>query len=347
MKFFQEPRANPKLVEVFSAFGMDGSQGNPYEGKSAEELSSMKAMAESEAEWEKMAELLPNDLPGDDSAPPVTRETTWFKSFDGTSRALYIFRPEQSPTGPRPCVVYMHGGAMVAGHTANKVHVQWCTSLARHGVVAVAVDFRNAYERGRRHPFPTGLHDCAAAVRWIELRKAALGIGRIVLTGESGGANLCLATALKAKREGWVGEIAGVYGLAPYISNAYAWSDGRKMAELPSLYECDGYWLYTDQMAGLAAFYSPGDEENPLAWPYFATVEDCVGLPPHILQMDELDPLRDEGIAYYRKLLAAGVSVHAQVNLGLVHRSALVFRKLLPEVHDKAIRDIASFAKSL
>lgn len=97
----------------------------------------------------------------------------------------------------------------------------------------------------------------------------------------------------------------------------------------------------------MGVYYSGADAENPLAWPYHASIDDCKGLPPHILSMDELDPLRDEGMAYYRKLLAAGVQVHAQVNLGIVHASPLVFRQLLPEVHNKAIRDIVAFAKSL
>jgi acetyl esterase/lipase len=101
-------------------------------------------------------------------------------------------------------------------------------------------------------------------------------------------------------------------------------------------------------LAGMGNYYS-GEEEgqNPLAWPYHATVEECVGLPPHMLVMDELDPLRDEGMAYYRKLLAADVEVNAHVNLGIVHGSALMFRRLLPEVHKKAVRDIAVFVNSL
>lgn len=69
-------------------------------------------------------------------------------------------------------------------------------------------------------------------------------------------------------------------------------------------------------LAGMSFYYSGDDIRNPLAWPYHASIEDCVGLPPHVLAMDELDPLRDEGMAYHRKLLAAGVEVNAQVNLG-------------------------------
>ena len=69
--------------------------------------------------------------------------------------------------------------------------------------------------------------------------------------------------------------------------------------------------------------------------------------PTAVIQISGLDPLRDEGLAYYRKLLAAGVEATAEVNLGVVHGSAILFRKLLPEVHNKAVKDVAAFAKSL
>ena len=41
------------------------------------------------------------------------------------------------------------------------------------------------------HPFPAGLNDCASEVRWTYRNRDALGISRIVVSGESGGGNLC------------------------------------------------------------------------------------------------------------------------------------------------------------
>lgn len=354
MKLFQDPRAHPKLVEVFRAFGMDGSQGNPFGGASVQDLASTTQMAKNHASTMKLYEILPNDLVGDQQEQSqIHRETLTFPSFDGTERQMFVFRPAEQSRRVLPVVVYFHGGGMVLTSTSNKVHDRWCQSLAVQGVMAISVDFRNAYDNGKHNAFPIGLNDCAAAVQYIYQHKAELHISNIILQGESGGANLSLATALKAKREGWIHQIAGVYGIVPYISGAYGWPDARKLKELPSLYECEGYWLYTSMMAGMASYYcGEGEEgekakENPLAWPYFASIDDCKGLPPHVLAMDELDPLRDEGMAYYRKLLAAGVEAHAKVNLGVVHATSLVFRKLLPEFHNNAIRDVTSFAKNL
>ena len=60
-----------------------------------------------------------------------------------------------------------------------------------------------------------------------------------MVSGESGGGNLTLATALKAKREGRLDRIDGVYAQCPYISGLYA----TQPPELPSLTENDEYFL--------------------------------------------------------------------------------------------------------
>ena len=50
---------------------------------------------------------------------------------------------------------------------------------------------------------------------------------------------------------------------------------------------------------GIEAF----DSRDPLAWPGFATRDDVDGFPPTVVSVNECDPLRDEGVAFYRLLL--------------------------------------------
>ena len=118
------------------------------------------------------------------------------------------------------------------------------------------VEFRNASGKLGPHPFPAGLNDCTSALLWFAEQRARLGVGKIVVSGESGGGNLTLATTLKAKRDGHLDLIDGVYAQCPYISNAYE----SPVAELTSLFENDGYFLSCEQMGVMAMVYDPSRE---------------------------------------------------------------------------------------
>lgn len=233
--------------------------------------------------------------------------------------------------------------------TLRPGNVRWLTDLAGRGLVSVAIDFRNAWSETQYNPFPAGLNDCAEGVKYIAAHKEELGISKIVLEGESGGANLCLATALKGNQEGWINNIDGIYAYSPNVCNVYGWSEERKVREFPSRFANNGYMFDTTGAGAMQSYYAPNvqDRTNPLAFPYYATKEMCQGLPPHIIKVDELDPLRDEGIAYYRKLCSAGVEAVGIVNLGVTHGSMVLFRKAIPELYTAGMREIAGFAKSL
>ncbi|KAK5687097.1 hypothetical protein LTS10_001234 [Elasticomyces elasticus] len=339
-----DPRANPKLVATLKAMGLDRYVAMDLPELSVDTLTPL--MEAFEAQTMVMYENLPNDLPTDKTEPPVEITIETIQGWDGNQIELCIYKPT-FVTDPVPCVVYFHGGGLTIIKTSNRIHNRWLKSLALQGLVAISVDFRNAYSTGKHNPYPAALNDCASAVQWIHARKSSLGITKLVLQGESGGANLALTTALKANREKWIEQISGIYATAPYISNGYAWPEDRKRKELPSILENEGYWIPIAAMATMGYYYAPNDTENPHAWPYYSKVQDLKGLPPIRLAMDELDPLRDEGVALYRKLVSAGVEATAHVNLGVVHASSMIFRKALPEVHNAAIRDVAAFAKGV
>jgi acetyl esterase len=136
-----------------------------------------------------------------------------------------------------------------------------------------------------------------------------------------------------------------VYAQCPYISNGYA----DPPAELTSLFENDGYFLSCEQMGVLAKLYDPSGEHaaNPLAWPLFASDDDLRGLPPHVISVNELDPLRDEGLHYARRLARAGVAVVSRTVNGTCHAGDVMFVSAMPEVTAATIRDIAGFVASV
>ena len=71
------------------------------------------------------------------------------------------------------------------------------------------------------------------------------------------------------------------------------------------------------------------------------------GLPPHVISVNELDHLRDEGLRYYQKLMAAEVPVYSRTVNGTCHAGDVLFRKATPDVYAATLRDIKGFADSL
>jgi acetyl esterase/lipase len=279
--------------------------------------------------------------------PPVegvTSSVEVIRGIDGNDITLFVHRPADADA-PLPGVLHIHGGGMVMLEAAGPGYMRWRDELAASGLVVVGVEFRNGAGKHGPYPFPAALNDCTSALQWMSDNKGTLGISTLIVSGESGGGNLTLATTLKAKRDGHLGLIDGVYAQCPYISNAYA----VKLPELTSLYENDGFLLSCEMSGALAKAYDPTGENatNPLAWPYYAAKSDLEGLPPHVVSVNQLDPLRDEGLAYFRKLLDAGVSAVSRTVNGTCHAGDCIFRAAMPEAYLATIRDIKGFADSL
>ncbi|MEJ7800999.1 MAG: alpha/beta hydrolase fold domain-containing protein, partial [Ilumatobacter sp.] len=274
----------------------------------------------------------------------VDRSTETITGVDGNEIILHIHRPTGAD-GDLPGVLHIHGGGMVILTAADVNHARWRDHLAAEGVVVVGVEYRNGAGMLGPHPFPAGLDDCSSALDWMHEHRDDLGLSKIIVSGESGGGNLTIATTLQAKREGRIDRIDGVYAQCPYISGM--WAD--KPAEIVSMTENDEYFIGTPIMGIMAALYDPSGEHatDPLAWPYHATVDDLTGLPPHVVSVNELDPLRDEGLAHARKLMAAGVSVVSRTVNGTCHAGDVLFEAALLDVFRASVRDVVGFAKAL
>jgi acetyl esterase/lipase len=339
-----DPRSDPRMVAALAPFGLDTNGEAPPVTPQHPREEQLAFVAASEEGFEGLFAALFTGLPPLDG---VTRTTEVIKGVDGNDIALYISRPTDA-SGPLPGVLHIHGGGMVILQGAGPAYVRIRDEIAALGTVVVGVEYRNGGGALGVHPFPAGLDDCTTALQWVHEHRADLGISSLTVAGESGGANLTLATTLRAKREGHLDLIDGVYAMVPYISGLYGRSEAERLAELPSLVENDGYFIACANTAVLAEVYDPGaaNATDPLCWPYFATDEDLAGLPPHVISVCELDPLRDEGLAYHRKLLKAGVESTGRTVLGVCHAGDVIFRAAMPDVFAATIADVHRFAAS-
>lgn len=218
--------------------------------------------------------------------------------------ALRLYRHGASP-GPRPVLVYFHGGGWVIGDL--ETHDTLCRQLAlMSGCVVVSVDYR----MGPEHPFPAAVEDAVAATRWLARQAGELNLdaSRLAVGGDSAGGNLAAVVALAA-RDGLpgllpAGELDIAFQLLIYPATDMGWScDSHRR-------NGQGYLLTVDTMAWFRDHYmGAAPEAAALAdWrasPLLAT--DLSGLPPALVLVAGFDPLRDEGIAYAQRLTVSGV----------------------------------------
>jgi acetyl esterase len=261
---------------------------------------------------------------------------------DGNAVSLQVIRPETDVA--LPGVYYIHGGGMASMSCFDGMYRGWGKHIAANGVVVVMVDFRNCVSPSSSPevaPFPAGLNDCVSGLRWVAAHAAELGIDpdRLVVAGESGGGNLTLATGLQLLRDGDAHLISGLYALCPYIA-------GRWPAPgCPSSVENEGILLHLHNNRGAMGYGIEAlNERNPLAWPSFATADDVTGFPPTVINVNECDPLRDEGINFYRLLLQAGVPARCRQMMGTMHGTE-IFSIACPDISADTARDIAGFAR--
>lgn len=336
-----DPRTDPRLVAALEPLGL-GGHGDPLPLDAGAPIEHLVAFCDAaEQGFQAVFDVLCADLAPIDG---VDHSTETITGVDGNEITLHIHRPADVD-GDVPGVLHIHGGGMVILTAADANYVRWRDHLASQGVVVVGVEYRNAAGSLGPHPFPAGLDDCSSALDWMHAHRGELGVSKIVVSGESGGGNLTIATTLKAKQDGRLDRIDGVYAQCPYISGMW----GDKPTEIVSMTENDEYFIGTPIMAIMAAVYDPSGDHatDPLAWPYHATVDDLRGLPPHVISVNELDPLRDEGLALARKLAAAGVSVVSRTVNGTSHAGDLLLEGALDDVYHASLRDVIGFAKAL
>ena len=302
-----DPRLDPQMLDVMrrnAEIVAEENLGPPP--TSPDPVASRRRMSIERRWWNEdlpdLPKVLDTTFPGPAGEIPV--------------RVLY---PEVGRT--LPVIVYFHGGGWVVGSLDTHHRAMRFLAL-KSGCAVVAVDYRLAPE----NPYPAPLDDCMAAVRHVRSQGAALGLdaNAMAVGGDSAGANLAMAAALRARDEGDspIKTVLSFYGA--FEANA----DTESMAEFG-----DGkFGLSRDGMNWYWRAYAgpSGDLTDPLLSSMRA---DLTGLPPTHLFAAELDVLRDDTVEMNRLLRVAGIPGECKIYAGVVH-AFINMTRLLDKAHE-------------
>jgi acetyl esterase len=341
-KINNDPRIDPRIKDVFGSVAMGGGRDVESREAALESANSERAIATRQLIGDFLEQCDTEEIAP--SAGLTITDKTFMSEPDGNTVNIQFIRPDN--TDILPCVYYIHGGGMATMSCYDGNYKAWGRIMAAQGLAVAMVDFRNALVPSSATevaPYPAGLNDCISGLKWVSTNSKLLLIdpSRIIVSGDSGGGNLALATALSLKKEGDSKLISGVYALCPYISGKWP------TPENPSSIENNGILLDLHNNQGAMIY---GIEEfhkgNVLAWPGFATEDDVHGLVPTVISVNECDPLRDEGINFYRLLMRAGVSASCRQVMGTIH-AIEVFPIACPDISRETASSIAHFCFSI
>jgi acetyl esterase len=256
--------------------------------------------------------------------------------YRGTSdpaHTLDIYRPKVI-AHRRPAVMYVHGGAFST--LSKDTHRVMALNFAARGYVVFNINYRLA----PLHGYPAPLEDAAAALRWVEANSARHGAdpSRIVLAGESAGANLVTALAVAAieprpepfartiyERNVPIRAVVAMYGLLDM-------HDLHRFTAHPRLMP----WLKAMIVDAGAAYVGRPIRERvegaPLASPLRLLAAPATGgarpPPPFFAAAGTADPLLDDSRRLQAAIEARGGLCRLEIFPGEIHGfNALIWRK--------------------
>jgi len=270
--------------------------------------------------------------------PDLRVENRTIGHGDVTGIPVRIYWPPSDTDGPLPVVVFYHGGGFCLGDLDTHDPVARAHAVGA-GAIVVSVQYRLAPE----HPFPAGVNDCWAALRWAAENATELGGDptRMAVAGDSAGGNLAAVTALLARDNGgpalrfqllWYPTVTADLSLPSHVENATA----------PILDH--------EVIDAFLSWYLPDlDISDPKVLPTTlapANADDLSGLPPAYIGTAEHDPLRDDGACYAKLLSAAGVQAELSNEPTLVH-GYVSFASVIPAAAEATDRGLAALQKAL
>ncbi len=239
---------------------------------------------------------------------PYPKEDVQRIKITKDSIPVLVFNPRHEHN--LPVIIHYHGGGFISPLVPGLEYSLW-QDANTYGAIVIAIDYRVAPE----HKFPAAVNDSYNAFKWISEHGGQFGgdTSRIVLMGNSAGANLVAVIAQKAKKDGINRKIK------LQVMNGLPIDLRPQNMETSVSYQQNAKGYFQTKAACYFAVetYAPGKYNNPEVSPILS--EDVKDLPPAVIINAEFDPLRDDGILYANKLRKEGVEVWDKCFAGQIH----------------------------
>lgn len=237
----------------------------------------------------------------------VLTEERWIEGLEGAPPIkLRMYRPAAPAQGLRPGLLFFHGGGFLFGSVYRQEAL--CQRYVKQvGCVVVSVEYRLAPS----WKAPAPVEDAYAALLWLHEEAPSLGVDqtRLAAAGLSAGGTIVSALSMMTRdRKG------------PKLClqlPLYAELDWRLTT--PSSREITSYkvWCYENNRISWDLYL--GEDKAVDYYDSPALCEDLTGLAPVFSFVGALDPVRDENLSFWARLLQAGIPVEAHVFPGAYH----------------------------
>ncbi|KAK2748944.1 hypothetical protein FQN57_007227 [Myotisia sp. PD_48] len=254
--------------------------------------------------WKTSPPAIPPGCPSLDEIDVSHEDVT---VSDGEKVDVQIYRPKGGAS-VLPLVYVMHGGGWVVGS---------------HGIEEAMNRSVCVKNQAPAYKFPIATTDSYDVLQWCRDNATRLSIDttKIIIGGGSAGGNLAATLCLRLRDEGKLSGVLGQVLNIPVTCHYKLLDEAAKRfpdQKFDSYEENkDAYLVDREKMIWFWDKYTTKPESNPYASPLLASSH--ANLPPTLIQVAALDPLRDEGLAYGAALKAAGVPVTVNSYAGLPH----------------------------
>lgn len=252
-----------------------------------------------------------------------------------TKIRLRIYKPN-SVNVLTPALLWMHGGGYVMG--VPEQDDGNCAQFVRElGITVISVGYRCA----PKHPFPMGLEDCYAALKWVTSNSQNLNVDpeRVAIGGASAGGGLAAALTQLAHDSK---EIKPAFQLL-----VYPMLDDRTVLRTDIDDSHNVTWTRKSNRFGWESYLGRACGTNDVpVYSIPARRADLSGLPPAWIGVGDLDIFHDEDMAYAKRLKERGIDCEIKVVPGAFHGFD-VFDPQIPIVRDFRRSQIAALKRHL